>query len=106
MLKCLLASAVLVLFVSHANAQFFTGKKVAQLMREDDKAELGDLRPDYLKVGFYQGFVAGAFDAYASAGLRCGIDQVTLGQAGAVVSRYFKGHPTDGASHRLPLTGS
>jgi hypothetical protein len=92
--ETLLASAVLVLFAGQANAQIFSGNKLVEDMREVDKYDRGHPSPNFVSLGFYQGFVAGAFDAYDSAGMLCGTDQVTLGQVEAIVSRYLKAHPT------------
>jgi hypothetical protein len=103
MLKRLLASAVLVLFVSHANAQFLTGNDLVEYMRADDKSNRGHPNPDYFKVGIYTGFVIAVVDAYHSAGMLCGLDQVTGGQAKAIVSRYLKANPTKWNSPAVDL---
>ena len=95
MLKPLLASAVLVLFAGQANAVIYSGNDLIDEMREVDKLDAGHLRFNAMKIGFYYGFVAAAYDAYDSAGMLCGTDQVTLGQAIAIVSRYFKENPTE-----------
>jgi Rap1a immunity proteins len=93
MLKCLFTSAVLVLFAGQANAEIITGNDLVEYMREQDKHNMGHPNPEYFSVGFYSGFVAGAFDAYDSAGMLCYTDQVALGQAEAIVSRYLKANP-------------
>ena len=93
MLKRLLAGAALVFFAGQANAQIFSGNELVDEMRKVDKYDRGHPSPNYYKAGFYQGFVAAAYDAYDSAGMLCGTDQVTLGQAMAIVSRYFKANP-------------
>jgi hypothetical protein len=71
----------------------FSGNELVERMPPDiDKAET---ITDVYNAALYQGFVAGAFDAYAWAGMLCYPDQkVTLGQAEAIVSRYLKANPT------------
>jgi hypothetical protein len=64
-------------------------------MREVDKYSRGHPSPNSVSIGFYQGFVAGIFDAYDSAELLCSTGGVTLGQAEAIVSRYLKANPTE-----------
>jgi hypothetical protein len=95
MLKRILAGALLVLFAGQANAQMITGNYLVEDMREMDKYDRGHPNPDAVSIGFYQGFVAATYDAYDSAGLLCSTGRVTLGQAQAIVSRYFKAHPTE-----------
>jgi hypothetical protein len=103
MLKRLFASAVLVLLTGQANAQIYSGNELVDELREADKVHMGYARPDFLKVGFYYGFVAAAFDAYDSAGMLCGTEQVPLWQALAIVNRYFKAHPTKWHSPAVEL---
>jgi hypothetical protein len=95
MLKRLLAGAVFVLFASQADAQLETGNDLVEVMREADKLDMGHPRADLFKVGLYAGFVIGAFDAYILAGLLCPPDQVTMGQAMAIVSRYLEANPAE-----------
>jgi hypothetical protein len=94
MLKRLLAGAVLVLFAGQADGEIITGNGLVEYMREVDKHNMGHPSAEYFGVGFYSGFVAAAYDAYDSAGLLCTSGRVTLGQAMAIVSRYFKANPT------------
>jgi hypothetical protein len=78
MLIRLLAGAVFFLLTGQANAQFLTGNKLVEAMREDDKSNMGHPSPDSYMVGVYSGFVAGTFDAYYSAGMLCFTDEVTI----------------------------
>ena len=99
MLKRLLAGAVLSLLTCPANAkpslESLLGKKLVEAMREYDRRDMGQPNSDPYMVGFYTGYVAGAYDAYDSAGVLCGTDQVTQGQAWRTVSRYLKANPAE-----------
>ena len=71
------------------------GNKLVEAMREFDRWDVGQPRANSYMVGFYTGYVAGAYDAYDSAGVLCGTDQVTQGQAWRTVSRYLKANPAE-----------
>jgi hypothetical protein len=102
MLKYLLGSAVLVLFAGYANAQIEIGNDLVEYTREADKINMGDPSASPFDAGAYIGFVIGVYGAYHWTGFLCGVDQVTHGQAIAIVSRYLKANP---AQWHLPAIG-
>ncbi len=82
--------AMLVVLPMQAQAGFWTGNKLVKHMREWDKSIVEDPDTNYYHAGEYEGFVIAAHDAFESARLTCPSNDVTQGQAQAIVAAFLK----------------
>ena len=73
---------VVALVVMPAQAQFYSGNELWQIMQADD----------YTSKGMALGFVAGVSDSWDGT-LVCGPSSVTLGQAVDIVKRFLRDNP-------------
>ncbi|WP_156861147.1 Rap1a/Tai family immunity protein [Casimicrobium huifangae] len=85
--------AMAIAIAGEANAGYFNGARLKDLVDADDRVESANASPsDFQKSGLLLGFVAGVHDT-ANGTAFCGRSYVTIGQAVAVVKKYFRENP-------------
>lgn len=71
-------------------ADFYDGNKLVPMMREGEKAARSE-EADFLSASRFMGYVTGVSDSLG--GSICVPENVTVGQLGAVVTKYLNDHP-------------
>ena len=95
--------AAMLCFTFAKNAQagtFYMGNDLVETMPEYEKAERGAPRTDFVKAGYFRGYVLGVNDVF-SGYVFCTPDSATISQVSAIVAKYVNTHPerwTVGAS--------
>lgn len=91
----LIVSSLISIFALQAlecDAAFVTGNQLVQFMREFDKYQNGNKDADNFEIGRFTGYVIGVVDSNNESAFLIPTD-TSIGQIGAIVSKYLKDHP-------------